>query len=135
MVMIMQKCVVLVEAWQLQCCGSPFKIGDTVEWSVVKYSGVPVESGTTVDFFYENHAPAHDEPILRLTATVEGIRAVFFRYGPCKSERNPNIDILAVIDEKSLQVEVADGRDEDVGEYRLGEYIVMLTNCTTASIE
>ena len=21
-----------VEAWQLQCCGDPFKVGDTVEW-------------------------------------------------------------------------------------------------------
>ena len=36
----MGKCCVSIDDWQIQCCGEPFKVGDTVEWFVKKWDKV-----------------------------------------------------------------------------------------------
>lgn len=53
---ILHQCVVLYEDWQMQCCGVPFKIGDTVRWIVMKSDSYnpPVDVGT-IDYYYEAH--------------------------------------------------------------------------------
>ena len=47
---------VFYEAWQIQCCGKPFKIGDRVRWSCV----LPTDKekavcGHKIDFNEEHH--------------------------------------------------------------------------------
>lgn len=64
------KCTVLIESWEMQCCGTPFKVGDTVNWTVFEIEG---DAG---DYCYSNH---HYEStgILEIEGIVIGIAAIY----------------------------------------------------------
>ena len=51
----MSECVVYYEAWQLNCCGEPFSVGDEVEWRCIvpmRYKNV---HGVLLDFEEKHH--------------------------------------------------------------------------------
>ena len=65
---------------QMQCCGTPFSIGDTVKWEALKADTVntPVDIGD-IDYLYE----AHDDgggKIMSLTGKVDEIRILYHKY-------------------------------------------------------
>jgi len=72
---------VWVENWQMQCCGDPFKQGDTVEWTVLLWAFDPpaVQDIGQVDYYYENHANGNTD-LLRLSGTVTSVQQVFQQY-------------------------------------------------------
>lgn len=37
------KCTVTYDCWQMECCGTPFSVGDTVKWFVKAYDTVERE--------------------------------------------------------------------------------------------
>ena len=37
---------VWVSAWQMQCCGKPFRIGSRVSWTLAQPDGTPLTTGT-----------------------------------------------------------------------------------------
>ena len=63
------------EAWQIQCCGKPFKIGDRVRWSCA----VPADKGKNicahkVDFNEEHHGDETHSIVGTITEIVSVVQ-------------------------------------------------------------
>lgn len=67
--MKLDECYIDVYAWQMQCCGEPFKIGDHVEWLGKPNSPVKVCYGMSIPYS-EDH---HGEGNLHIHGTVDSI--------------------------------------------------------------
>jgi hypothetical protein len=106
-VSLLYQCVVLYEDWQMQCCGVPFKIGDTVKWIVAKLDSneIPVDVGT-INYYYEAHSSNYKELFI-LFGVVDEIRALYYKY-----EELPDSKISIPMDGLTLNVYIAAGGDE-----------------------
>lgn len=51
------KCTVFYDSWQMECCGTPFSVGDIVKWLVLKAEqlNTPVNVGA-INYCYEAHS-------------------------------------------------------------------------------
>ena len=78
------KCAVFYDSWQLECCGHPFGIGDTVNWLVLELEqgdlNTPVDMGK-VDYCYEANSSAWQE-LFVLQGRVEKIQTLYQKYEP-----------------------------------------------------
>jgi hypothetical protein len=128
------KCVVLIESWQIQCCGASFEIGDKIEWIVRKYRKNSEMTGSMIEYYYENH-DSEWEKLFKAIGTVDKINAMFCRYEKRPNERgNKKGFVNYPIYEKSIDVNVAygstdDGWHEDIDGLEFGEYEVTLRDC------
>jgi len=120
------KRTVLIQVWEMQCCGTPFKVGDTVEWTVSKCEdenkNFLAEAGN-IDFHYDNHFYS-SEKILKIKGTVTNIRAIYYTYKPISE----NSKVLIPVSGISVEVESADGWDENIGDNEITSYYVCLEN-------
>ena len=69
---------VLYSAWQLQCCGDAFSVGDTVEWTAVPVAGSRPEfgaDGANVEWAEEHH-PSKRTRMSPVSGVVSSIRRV-----------------------------------------------------------
>lgn len=69
--------VVWVDGWQMQCCGEPFSVGDTIRWTVgeplsTTHVGLIPSIGIKVDHTEEHHGSA----TAAVVGTVQSIRLV-----------------------------------------------------------
>lgn len=122
----MNNCRVLYVCWQLQCCGNPFKIGDTVKWLVCEPNGAlrtPVDVGH-IDYWYE----AHDSEIelFYLTGKVTSIKGLFERYVPSKD----NSRLLVPVYGELIDIPSAYGWEKPKDDLEISGYVVELTNCS-----
>lgn len=119
-------CKVYYEFWQMQCCGDPFKIGDTVKWPVVDKPqfSFGFEVLDDVDYVYE----AHDHIVKRFhfTGVVTRIWGVYMRYEPSKEDPR----FLTPVYSKLFKTNFADGNNKAVGDLELGGYVIELENCS-----
>lgn len=122
----MDTCKVIYEEWQLTCCGTPFAIGDKVEWLVLDYGKV---SGVTppdvasrigkVDYFYEAHS-SDWESLCVLTGVVRSIRGIYYRYGAVPGQR-------ALVPQSGHITELQSSDVEDsIEDMSFAEYLVEL---------
>ena len=77
----MEKCKVLIDSWQIECCGDRFKIGESVKWRLVHF-GKAIDSYKTVgdiDYLYENH-PTNSDGYYVITGTVASIEVIFAKF-------------------------------------------------------
>jgi hypothetical protein len=120
---------VWVDAWQMQCCGSPFADGDLVEWTLLGLgpglqSVVGDEVARTVAFSWERHGPLPDE-IAATKGVVAGIQAVRCKFAPMTG--GDRRDLYPVAGSGQLEVvHSADGWDRDAANLRFHGYIVTL---------
>lgn len=77
--------VVWVADWEMQCCGEPFEVGQTVEWHLTMSTdnewlaemfGTP--SGAGVTSYYDHHSEDGQAP--RVRGVVRSIRTVRCTY-------------------------------------------------------
>jgi hypothetical protein len=56
---------VFYEDWQMECCGSPFSVGDEVGWPLVAACGQDVDGGHRygAEAWVENHADVEQETV------------------------------------------------------------------------
>lgn len=77
---------VWVDGWQMQCCGDPFGVGDTIAWTTTSevdhgfLASVVGEDVARQVEQYEDHHDLNDGPLSELAGTVEAIEAVSCRY-------------------------------------------------------
>ena len=79
-------CAVLtvwMAAWQLQCCGAAFSVGDTVEWTLAPVddpdaitAGIGRELAETVTHSEDHHGLLLPDDAPRTNGTVRSIRAI-----------------------------------------------------------
>ena len=90
----MSFCKVYYEKWQMECCGTPFAVGDTVDWLVgtppERWLGLPAdmrEYMENITYCYDAHN-SDWEHLFHLTGTVTGIEGIYYRYRLVKSTKN-----------------------------------------------
>ncbi|MDD6990502.1 MAG: hypothetical protein PUI48_01595 [Oscillospiraceae bacterium] len=120
------KCIVFYESWQLECCGTPFSIGDSVKWLVDKteHLNTPVDVGT-INYCYEAHSKDWQK-LFVLEGKVETIKILYELFRP--SEENPRF--LIAVDGKMIDAAKAEGFDKDIDNMKSSGYIVLLNECT-----
>jgi len=124
------KCIVHIEDWQFQCCGIPFKVGDSIEWIIHKLDcDYKIISNSGAEYYYEHHS-SDWQTLLKIKGIVDEIKAEYFslKLFPNQTE-NHNYTYHRVY-KTSLNVEYADGHDEDIDGLEFGSYIVTLRDFT-----
>ena len=77
----MNSCTIYYESWQMQCCGTPFSVGDKVEWTCVVPENPMKVQGLVLDFEEEHHLPT--------THSVKGIvRKIIAEYTDHPTEKS-----------------------------------------------
>lgn len=71
------KTTVYYESWQMQCCGEPFAIGDTVKWDCLKADG---SYAIKADYYYEAHNIPKRTMLYQIKGKVSKIDAVIYDY-------------------------------------------------------
>ena len=84
----MNKCTVLIEYWQIQCCGDRFKIGESVKWRVGLCGEIleDYREAGTIDYYYENHPKKTPGRYHALTGIVTDINVLFTRFIPDRNK-------------------------------------------------
>ena len=120
----MSRCTVFYEDWQMQCCGEPFKIGDTVKWLVIRNPNLTftIDVGN-IDYCYEAHEP--DADILsEFVGTVTAIKHLYAQYSPSPD----NAKCLVCTKEVLFDATNANGWEDDIDGMRISGYIVTVDN-------
>lgn len=114
-------CTVLYEGWQLQCCGQPFSIDDTVKWDIFAFNKTLADVHQTIEYIYDAHYETSDG-LLTLKGTVHQINAIYTKYK--SSADNPRL--LIPVSSLLRSVVKADGYEEEINEMTFNSYIVVL---------
>ena len=72
----MNKCTIFYQSWQMQCCGTPFSVGDKVKWGCVVPENAVRRDGVDLDFEEEHHLT----PAYTVVGTVKRILAEYCEY-------------------------------------------------------
>ena len=130
-----EKCVIAIEDWQIQCCGTTFKLGDKVEWLLQKYDKRSEVTDEMVEYYYEHHSSEWKE-LFKAIGTVDRIKALYCRYEKRPNEYgNKQGFVNYPIYEKAVDVDVGygsaddDGWHDDIDGLEFGEYEVTLRDC------
>lgn len=119
-----------VDAWQMQCCGEPFRLGSQVAWTLRGpdpdwlEAVLGAEASRAVNAAEEHHGgiPEDTEPVRGI---VTRIWAVHCRYAPGPDD-GPRTLYPALGSGVLTDVESADGWIADRGEERFVGYVVRL---------
>ena len=81
--------VVFYESWQMECCGVPFSVGDTVSWSATTWDdSLSFGAGVAADIQWrEEHHNGPDDEVWPLAGAVTSIRAIWQRYELSTTQR------------------------------------------------
>jgi hypothetical protein len=113
---------VLIDSWQIQCCGDRFKIGESVKWRLVHF-GKTIDCYKTVgeiDYYYENH-PTNSDGYFAMTGIVTGIEVIYARFVPDPSKGKK---VLRISDTYTKPVREAAIWVKNERRYKFDGYIV-----------
>lgn len=122
------QCTIFYEDWQIQCCGSPFKIGETVQWT-----GDTADSNIKefhIDFIEDHHMHGS----LKIEGIVKRILAVTSEEEPHKKKYS-----FSEADFLFHDIDEADGyeslqEDTEKIHYIFWGYIVTLEDAKVSAI-
>ena len=125
-----QRCSIYISDWQMQCCGTPFKIGDAVGWLVRVYEDDWQDKALHgAEYYYEHHS-ADWNKLYMVTGIVDVIKSRYCRYEP---RPKPNLKLgsfLYPVYQKSVSITEADGWEADIDGLAFFSYLVELCDCT-----
>lgn len=121
------KCKVYYEMWQLECCGTPFSVGDTVTWLVEKAQLVKMTIDVSdIAYCYEAHS-SDWKNLYVLEGVVKQIDVLYHTYQRSKDDPRALVSVA----EELVATEEARGYEEDLDEMvRAGGYVVILDDCS-----
>ena len=114
-----------VEAWQLQCCGDPFEVGQLVSWTVTSVVdreylvNVIGEEAAAAVTDHEDHHDVAEGDVRPLSGTVRDIAAVSCHFAPQGRALYP-VPGTAVVEMRSR----ADGWEREDESLKFLGYIV-----------
>ena len=133
--------LIWVADWELQCCGKPFAVGDTVTWATTPADGssdwlavlVGPDLAHEISYLNTRHGPHPSEGSASIRGEVVGIRAAFVMH----EADPPDSKMLHPVpgSEHLHDVFRADGWEPDIGTRRFRGYVVRLSESTPAFAE
>ena len=120
----MNKCTVYYEGWELDCCGTEFQTGDTVEWLVCDSCPLitPVDVGK-IDYLYDAHN-SEWKNIFVLEGTVDHIQILYQNHAPSKDDPQ----LLVPVSGKLIESDRAEKFEKYVDGMRPGGFVVDIIN-------
>ena len=117
------ECTVFYEQWQMECCGSPFTVGDTIRWLVDKTTDLntAIDIGK-IDYCYEAHSDEW-EKLYVFTGRVQSIKILYELFEQEK-EGSP---MMRRVDGALIETEAVDGTENDVHGMQASGYVVHLS--------
>lgn len=118
----MEKSVVFYESWQMECCGTPFTIGDTIKWLAYEAEclNTPVDIGK-IDYCYEAHSSEWNN-LFVIEGKVEEIKILYQKYLPSEN----NTQLLVPADGRLVKTQSAKGFEKEMDDMEASGYIVLL---------
>lgn len=106
----------------MECCGTPFAIGDTIKWLVMETEqlNIPVDVGK-INYCYEAHSSDWHN-IFILEGKVEAIKILYQLYA--SSESNPRL--LIPVSGKVFDADTAKGFEKKLEGMKASGHIVAL---------
>lgn len=127
----MSKCKVFYKNWQMECCGTPFKPGDTVEWLVCdSYYLEPEIKLGKIDYYYEEHS-SDWQMLSVLRGSVKGIKLLYTKYK--RSDQFLVFDKL--LDWKLVETRETHNFEKPLGDMAFEGYLVTLEDYTIRPAE
>lgn len=119
-------CVVFYEAWQMECCGAEFSVGDTVKWLVRKAESLNTPVNVDViDYCYEAH-DSDRQKLFVIEGTVDAIKILYHKYSV-----SPNASRLLIpVSGETIETKRAKGFDKEINGMESYGYIVTLHEYT-----
>jgi len=115
----MKTAVIGVSDWEMQCCGDPFEVGDSVSWTISELKSVfPEVMPKDVDYYYDNHYSG--DIIYIVNGIVTKIEAVYVLYEPVENRNVPVATRVELFEGK------ADGWTQHKDEYKFWAYLAHL---------
>jgi len=126
--MTIDNCKAFYDSWQMECCGTPFAVGDKIKWLVLTVEKddlfTSVDLGN-VDYCYEAHSSQWQE-LSVLEGTVGKIEILYQKYEP--SQDNPRY--LVPVGGELISTDRVQGFEKDSGDLKVTGYLVALRDCT-----
>ncbi|TAL43391.1 MAG: hypothetical protein EPN91_06545 [Salinibacterium sp.] len=124
---------VFYEEWQMQCCGTPFSVGDSVSWTAIPAGSHFVEDFGSIEgadiAWYEEH---HQEPgtqVERVGGMVVSIRAIRQEFGPLSPDDKVLVPVAGAVlatDLSSANGWESESDDPAHPDYLFSGYVVTL---------
>ena len=119
-----KRCTVFYAVWQMQCCGTPFSVGDKVEWTVLSNNAFnsPVDIGK-IDYCYDAHYAKGDK-VLAFEGRVEEIKILYHKFIPSKDNKS-----LIAVSGKVSDINYVNGWEDNIEDMKVVGYVVSLSDC------
>ena len=115
---------VFYECWQMECCGIPFSVGDSVKWTVCRSLGMNTSvKEADIEYCYEAHSETVSG-LLFMEGIVETLDILYECYELSDDKR-----VLLPVGGRVFPLERAEGFDKDRDGMKASGYIVTL-DCT-----
>ena len=120
---------VFYELWQMECCGTPFKLGDSIDWLVMPAKGIKLsEVIEGLDYYYEAHSDDW-ENIFVLKGRVEDISIFYEKYELVEGEPH-NMKVPVPDINENVKTDSSHIDEKERGDLKAAGYIVEICDTT-----
>ena len=124
--------VVLISGWEMQCCGTPFSVGDYIKWLASKWGEgyIAPEGVVKIDYCYDEHS-SDWQKLFTIAGKVVEIRATYEKFVP--NPDNGKYLMRAAGETEIKKTTYADGWDKDIDGKNFDCYVVNLEDVSISS--
>ena len=123
------KARIFYDLWEMECCGTPFKIGEGVDWLVRNIDEIKdTIEVDNLDYIYDAHNDDW-ENIYKLKGIVKTIN-IYYEKFEIKNVEGRNMLVPIPKTSKLVNTNSSDDYEEDVDGLKASAYVVELENVT-----
>lgn len=126
------KAKIFYDLWEMECCGTPFKIGERVDWLVRNIDGIKdTIEVDNLDYIYDAHNDDW-ENIYKLKGIVKTIN-IYYEKFEIKEVEGHNILVPIPKTSKLVNTNSSDDYEEEMDGLKASAYVVELEDVTIRS--
>lgn len=123
------KAKIFYDLWEMECCGTPFKIGEGVDWLVRNIDGIKdTIEVNNLDYIYDAHNDDW-ENIYKLKGIVKTIN-IYYEKFEIKNVEGRNMLVPIPKTSKLVNTNSSDNYEEEMDELKASAYVVELEDVT-----
>lgn len=125
--------LVWMDSWQMECCGDPFAVGDSVNWNLTPQvddewltAALGAALADEISLSEEHHDERREVPPTRVT--VRGIRCAYCEYGPHPDLKKTLYPIPGTTE--LIQITQVDGSESRLSKRQFIGYVIEVDPAT-----